>query len=159
MKLYHLNEQTGEYTPATRKQLHAACMAAARLRAVLPIITSPSSFVQHLQLIMASNPIESFYVYFLDNSNKIIGEKKMSEGQEDQTSVYPRRILQETLERNATGILVAHNHPSGTSSPSNADIRITKAITDACEALDIRFLDHIIIAGTGYTSFREQGMI
>ena len=160
MKLYYLNESTSEYLPAGRKELHAACLAAARLRAKRPSISSASAFIEHCQLIMASAPVESFYIFFVDSANKIIGrEYKLSEGLENQTAVYPRKIMMEAIKRNATGIFLAHNHPSGSATPSREDCVMTRAVSSAADILEIRLLDHIIVAGEGYFSFRENGYL
>jgi DNA repair protein RadC len=110
---------------------------------------------------MALAPEEQFRVIYVDNANRIIKDEVLSEGIEDQTAVYPRKIVRHAILNYATGVLVCHNHPTGQLRPSNADIAMTRLIHAACEALDVRFLDHLII-GTedkGYFSFRENGML
>lgn len=132
-----------------------------RAYAQTPVVSSASALLGYLEGVMANLPIEQFRVVYLDNSNRIIKDESLSEGVEDQTSVYPRKVMQRALLLHATGVIVAHNHPTGKLSPSNADLRITRALVSAADAVDIRFLDHIIIGceGKGYFSFRENGLI
>ncbi|MEW6709739.1 MAG: DNA repair protein RadC [Candidatus Riflebacteria bacterium] len=126
-----------------------------------PVISSASSLIDYLGTAMANLPEEQFRVIFLDNSNRILKDEVLSEGVEDQTAVYPRKVVKRALMLNATGIIVVHNHPTGQLTPSNADRNITKALVTAAESLDLRFLDHIIVGreGKGYFSFRENGLI
>ncbi len=126
-----------------------------------PVISSASSLTDYLGAAMANLPEEQFRVVFLDNSNRILKDEVLSEGVEDQTAVYPRKVVKRALMLNATGIIVVHNHPTGQLTPSNADRNITKALANAAESLDLRFLDHIIVGreGKGYFSFRENGLI
>lgn len=111
--------------------------------------------------IMANLPVEQFRVVFLDNANTVIAEEMLSTGIEDQTAVYPKLVMRRALALHATGIIVAHNHPSGHLAPSTADHEITKALAAAAGTLDIRFLDHLILGreSEGYFSFREHGYL
>ena len=83
----------------------------------------------------------------------------MFQGTVDGTAVYPREVLKRTLELNAAALILAHNHPSGVAEPSQADERITKRIRTALEFIDVRLLDHLIIAGDTATSLASRGMI
>ena len=111
--------------------------------------------------VMANLPIEQFRVVFLDNANAVLAEETLSSGVEDQTAVYPKQVMKRALAHNATGILVAHNHPTGHLTPSSADHEITRALAAAAGTLDIRFLDHLILGreNEGYFSFREHGFL
>jgi DNA repair protein RadC len=126
-----------------------------------PVISSASSLVEYLGKVMANLPEEQFRVIFLDNSNRIIKDEILSDGIEDQTAVYPRKVVKRALLLNSTGIIVVHNHPTGQLTPSSADRKITNALLAAAETLELRFLDHIIVGreGKGYFSFRENGLI
>lgn len=126
-----------------------------------PAISSASILLDYLGASMANLPEEQFRVIFLDNSNRILKEEILSEGVEDQTAVYPRKVVKRALMLNATGIIVVHNHPTGQLTPSNADRNITRALVAAAESLDLRMLDHIIVGreGKGYFSFRENGLL
>lgn len=126
-----------------------------------PVISSASALLEYLGVTMANLPEEQFRVIFLDNSNRILKDEVLSQGVEDQTAVYPRKVVKRALLLNSTGIIVVHNHPTGQLTPSSADRNITRALCAAAETLDLRFLDHIIVGreGKGYFSFRENGLI
>ncbi len=126
-----------------------------------PIISSASALIDYLGATMANLPEEQFRVIFFDNSNRILKDEILSEGIEDQTAVYPRKVVKRALMINATGFIVVHNHPTGQLNPSNADRNITRALLAAAESLDLRLLDHIIVGreGKGYFSFRENGLL
>ena len=108
---------------------------------------------------------EEFWAIYLNNSNKMISSKRISSGGLTKTSVDVRMILKNALECNATVIAVAHNHPSGSVKPSKEDINLTKKIKEACEIMDIKLLDHVIIGehfssdGNSYFSFYDNGML
>lgn len=102
---------------------------------------------------------ESFYALYLNRNNKVLGIHKISEGGLSGTVVDVRCIYQVGLKVNASGVIVAHNHPSGNLVPSDADKTITQKIKDAGKILEIPLLDHLIIAPDGYMSFADEGMI
>lgn len=102
---------------------------------------------------------EQFWVIYLDNSNKIISHIKISHGGFNSTTVDIRKIFKFALENNAIKIILAHNHPSGSIKPSEADISLTKNIIEAGEILKIQVLDHLIIAGNEYLSFKDHNII
>ena len=108
---------------------------------------------------------EEFWAIFLNNSNKLIGKKQISSGGLTHTSVDVRMIMKNAVECNATVIAVAHNHPSGSVKPSKEDINLTKRIKEACEIMDIKLLDHVIIGehfssgGNNYFSFYDNGLL
>ena len=104
--------------------------------------------------------VEQFFCLYLDNANRIIKASILSRGTDDQTAVYPREVAREMLRVHATGLIVAHNHPSGSNKPSPADIEITRKLKQCLDVFEFRFLDHVIISGpTTYFSFRENGLI
>lgn len=102
---------------------------------------------------------EMFSVIFLNTQNEVIDIKDMFRGTIDQTAVYPREIISEALKCNAKSIILTHNHPSGTTQPSEADKTVTTRIVEGCRLLDIRVLDHIIMSGNEYFSFATHGLI
>ncbi|MBO7540126.1 MAG: DNA repair protein RadC [Bacteroidales bacterium] len=110
-------------------------------------------------------PNELFYAIYLNNRNKLITKKQISSGGLTQTSVDVRMIMKNAVECNATVIAVAHNHPSGSVKPSKEDINLTKRIKEACEIMDIKLLDHIIVGehfssgGNNYFSFYDNGLL
>lgn len=130
-------------------------------------IANGTELINYLEMEMRDLNEEQLRVIFINNANTIIKDEVLSEGTEDQTAVYPRKIMKRAIELNATGIVVVHNHPAGRLSPSNADINITKSIGDAADTLGVRFIDHLIIGRSennletkqSYFSFRENGFL
>jgi len=122
-------------------------------------ITSPADTKAYLRLKLAELEHEVFAVMFLDNRHQLIKFEEMFRGTIDTASVYPREIVKRALQLNAAALIVAHNHPSGTAEPSQADEQITKRIKDACALVDIRLLDHFIVTLTDSVSLAERGVI
>ncbi len=100
---------------------------------------------------------EEFWVAFMNGANKVLEIKRLTQGGMRQTVVDVPMMLRMALERSAHAVAVAHNHPSGENYPSREDINITQRIKTGCDAVGIRFLDHIIIAGGRYYSFADEG--
>lgn len=121
------------------------------------VLGSPKSVRQYLQLMLAKRPYESFAVLFLDVKNRLLASEELFRGTLTQTSVYPREVVKAALAQNAASIILAHNHPSGTPEPSEADRTLTGALKQALALVDIRILDHFIVAGSDVYSFAEHG--
>ncbi len=121
------------------------------------LLGSPQAVRQYLQLILNNKQHESFAVLFLDVKNRLITGKEMFRGTLTQTSVYPREIVKEALAQNAASVILAHNHPSGTPEPSAADRSLTQALKQALGLIDVRILDHFVVAGDQLYSFAEHG--
>ncbi len=102
---------------------------------------------------------EEFWIVYLNNSNKVIHKSQLSKGGITGTLVDVRLVLKQALDLGAVGIILAHNHPSGTLKPSTADKQITQKLKKAVEALDIKILDHLILAQHHYFSFADQGIL
>lgn len=102
---------------------------------------------------------ESFFALYLDQANKVLGIKKISECGISSTLVDVRIIIQAALLCNASGIIVSHNHPSGNLKPSSADIKMTAKIKDAAKTLDVALLDHVVLTSDSHFSFADNGMI
>ena len=113
-------------------------------------ITSSSSVFEYVQPIIGELPHEEFWIIYLNNSNKIIKSAQLSKGGITGTVVDVRLAFKEALQLGAVGIILAHNHPSGTLKPSQADIHLTKKLKTAGESLDIKVLDHLIITEKAY---------
>jgi DNA repair protein RadC len=122
-------------------------------------LNSPQAVKQYLQLLLGSKAHESFVVLFLDVKNRLIATEELFRGTLTQASVYPREIVKASLAHNAASILLAHNHPSGTSEPSSADLTLTQSLKQALALVDIRVLDHFIVAGQHVYSFAEHGQL
>lgn len=102
---------------------------------------------------------EEFWVVFLNHRNGIIGKEKISTGGLSATVVDVRIVLKKALQKLASGIILVHNHPSGSLMASQADKQLTNKLKEAAKLLDISLLDHVIVADTGYYSFADEGMI
>ncbi|WP_313111694.1 RadC family protein [Aequorivita sediminis] len=122
-------------------------------------ITSSKSVFEYVQPIIGELPHEEFWILYLNNSNKIIKSVQLSKGGITGTVVDIRLAFKEALQIGAVGIIMAHNHPSGTLKPSHADIQLTKKLKVAGESLDIKVLDHLIITEKAYFSFADENML
>lgn len=128
----------------------------------LPNISKIKSSKDIYQMLLAdlSDLIsEEFWVIYLNNSNKVIGKEKLSAGGITGTVVDVRLLFKSAIDRLATSIILAHNHPSGTLRPSQADIKLTNKVKEAGKILDVQLLDHLIVADTGYYSFADEGSL
>jgi DNA repair protein RadC len=122
-------------------------------------ITSSKSVFELMQPLIGELEHEEFWIIFLNNSNKIIDKKQLSKGGITGTLVDVRLVLKNALELGATGLILAHNHPSGTLKPSEADKHLTNKLKMASESLDIKVLDHLIITEKAYLSFADENLI
>ena len=122
-------------------------------------ITSSNSVFEYVQPIIGELPHEEFWILYLNNSNKIIKSGQLSKGGITGTVVDVRLAYKEALQLGAVGIILAHNHPSGTLKPSQADIQLTKKLKVAGDSLDIKVLDHLIITEKAYFSFADENML
>ena len=122
-------------------------------------LRSPKDAEQYLELALAELEQEVFSCLFLDNRHRVIAFEKLFFGTIDGTSVYPREIVKAVLKHNAAAVILAHNHPSGVTNPSEADRRITRRIVDALKLIDVRVLDHFIVGDDPSTSFAAKGWV
>lgn len=124
-----------------------------------PIMNTSRTIALYLQSILQDEIKEVFVVLFLNAANKINGYHIISTGGITGTVADPRLIIKKALEENATRIVLSHNHPSGSTKPSEADISLTKKIKEASKLMDIMVLDHIIIGNDKYYSFADEGLM
>jgi len=122
-------------------------------------LNSPSAVREYLRLKLQALEHEVFVSLFLDAQNRVVGIEELFRGTLTQTSVYPREVVKRALAHNAGAVIFAHNHPSGVAEPSHADEILTQALKQALALVDVRVLDHFIVAGTGVLSFAERGLI
>jgi DNA repair protein RadC len=122
-------------------------------------ITSSASVFELMQPIIGELPHEEFWIVYLNNSNKVIHKSQLSKGGITGTLVDVRLALKTALEVGATGIILAHNHPSGTLKPSEADKQLTAKLSAASKSLDIKVLDHLIITEKAYFSFADDSLL
>lgn len=122
-------------------------------------IKSKNSLLSYLRGEIGYSPREEFKILFLDSSNKLIASETLFYGTIDKSAIYPREIVERVIKNRAKSVIFAHNHPSGSISPSKKDIELTQYMYDSLKLLEIRLLDHIIITKNSYFSFLEEGLI
>jgi DNA repair protein RadC len=124
-----------------------------------PQITCTRELLDYCKNSMGGLKDEHFAVVYLDAQNRIIDMATINEGIVNQAVVYPRKVMENALQKKASAIILVHNHPSGHTRPSDADIRLTRTISETARTLDITVHDHIIIGENMVFSFREEGMM
>jgi DNA repair protein RadC len=122
-------------------------------------LTSPGAVRDYLRVALGHQPHEVFMCIWLDAQHKVTGVEEAFRGTLTQTSVYPREIVKKALARNAAAVIFAHNHPSGVAQPSQADELLTRNLRDALALVEVKVLDHFIIAGNQAISFAERGLL
>ncbi len=123
------------------------------------VLDSPQSVRDYLRLRLSNRQYEAFMVIFLDAQNRVIAAEEVFRGTLTQTSVYPREIVRAALQHNAAAVIVSHNHPSGVAEASQADRLLTNSLRRALELVDVKVLDHLIVAGQQVLSFAERGLL
>lgn len=121
--------------------------------------SSPAQVKAYLQLQLSHLLREVFGILFLDAQNRLIAYETLFEGSLMQTNVYPREVVKRALELNAAAVILSHNHPGGSASPSRADEQLTQTLKESLSLVDVKVLDHIIVAGQDTFSFSERGLI
>lgn len=122
-------------------------------------LDSPDAVKQYLRMGMSSQRYESFVVMFLDVKNRLIAAEEMFRGTLTHTSVHPREVVKAALAHNAASLLLAHNHPSGSPDPSESDLLLTRTLAQALALVDVRVLDHFVVAGPQVHSFAEHSQM
>jgi DNA repair protein RadC len=123
-------------------------------------LASPEAVRDWLRLSLANLPHEVFIALWLDAQNRLIASEELFRGTLTQTSVYPREVVKRALQHNAGAVILAHNHPSGLAEPSRADEVLTSSLKQALAMIDVKLLDHFIVAGNARPlSFAERGLI
>ena len=129
------------------------------LHATVAAFTAPEIVKNYLTLSLALEEREHFHVLFLNNQHKLLLDDRLFSGTIDGASVYPREVVKRALQCNAAAVIIAHNHPSGICTPSEADKSITDKLKQALSTIDIRILDHIIVGHMDTYSFAEHGAL
>ncbi len=122
-------------------------------------LRSPDDTQAYLRLRLADKQAEIFGCLYLDNRHRVLELCELFHGTIDGTSVYPRVVVQQALEVNAAAVILFHNHPSGVAEPSQADERITRRLKNALELIDVRVLDHFIVAAGDSVSMAARGIL
>ncbi len=120
---------------------------------------SPEQVKDYLRLRLGTRDHEVFAVLFLDSQHRLLVCEEMFRGTLTQTSVYPREVVKRALALNACAVILAHNHPSGVAEPSRADEFLTQTLRSALQLVDVRVLDHLVVARTQVVSFAERGLL
>lgn len=124
-----------------------------------PLLDSPQAVRDYLQLHLTARRHEVFAVLFLDSQHRLIALEELFRGTLNQTSVYPREVVVHALQHQAAAVVLTHNHPSGNLEPSRADEALTQTLKSALALIDVRVLDHIIVAPGGSLSMAERGLV
>jgi DNA repair protein RadC len=123
-----------------------------------PRLSTPSDIYRHLRPQLEHLPVERFVVLSLDARNTLLGVDTVGEGSVDQCMVDPRHVFRAVLSRNATGFVLAHNHPSGSAEPSVLDVSLTRQLQTAAGPLCLKLLDHIVVGANSYVSMLARGL-
>lgn len=155
-----VRDVAGDYRPANADEVLAAArrVLAGQMRNC-EVLGSPEVVRDFLRVKLGLLEHEVFAVLALDVQNRLIDYVELFRGTVSQTSVYPREVVKEALVRNAAALILVHNHPSGATEPSRADELLTQALKTALALVDIKLLDHLIVAGGDILSFAERGLL
>lgn len=124
-----------------------------------PVIANRRALLDYCKASLAHKMNEQFHVLFLDNNNSLIADETQQKGTVNHVPLYPREVIKRALELNASAIILVHNHPSGDSTPSPADIEMTEEVCDAGKKPGISLLDHLINSRNGHSSFKSLGLL
>lgn len=164
MTVDEMTELIGEKAKKLYKSIHLVlnlmAMKAERLEKSIQI-TSSADIYEYLKykIVPVTLFYEEFWVIYLNRNNRIITTEKISQGGYHGTVADPKMIIGKGLQLKASTMIACHNHPSGSTRPSNADIQLTKKIKNAGDLVDILLLDHIIVTNKSYYSFKDEGVI
>jgi DNA repair protein RadC len=123
------------------------------------VLNSPQAVRDYLVLKLGGLTKEVFLVLFLDTQNRLVATEEMFSGSLKETSVYPREVVKRALHHNAAAVIFAHNHPTGITEQSSADELLTKQLKQALDLVDVKVLDHFIVAGNNTLSFAQKGLL
>jgi DNA repair protein RadC len=155
-----VRDAQGQYRLATGDEvLKAARQVIGRRVRRGTSMSSPHAVRDYLRTKLAEREHEVFVALLLDSQNRLIEYIELFRGTLAQTSVYPREVVKVALSRNAAAMILAHNHPSGVAEPSRADELLTQSLKQALALVDVRVLDHFVVAGADTVSFAERGLL
>ncbi len=155
-----VREAAGDYRLANADEVLQAArhVLGAQIRGC-DVLNSPQVVRDFLRVKLSALEHEVFAVLMLDAQTRLIEYVELFRGTVSQASVYPREVVKESLARNAAALVLVHNHPSGVAEPSRADEHLTQTLKAALELVDVRVLDHLIVAGNDVLSFAERGLL
>ena len=124
-----------------------------------PVLSSWEAVIDYARAHIAFSNVEHFHVLFLDKKNRLIRDEIQQTGTVDHTPVYPREVVRRAIELDATALVLVHNHPSGDTSPSRADVEMTKTVIEVARPLGIAVHDHVIVGRSGHASMKGLRLI
>ena len=153
-------DAAGQAVPATSEEIIAVARRhiAQKFRRGVSL-TSPEAMRDFLRLKLGTREYETFCCCYLDNRHRLIEFVELFRGTIDGASVHPREVVKEALQRNAAAVILVHPHPSGVAEPSRADELVTRRLKEALQLVEIRLLDHLIVAGDEVISMAERGLL
>lgn len=137
----------------------AVALIESKARVNAAVFTNAESVKSYLMCSLVPNEREVFKVLLLDTQHRLIDSVDLFFGTIDCAAVYPREVVKLALRKNAAAVILSHNHPSGLSEPSQADIKITEKIKSALQLIDVRLLDHFVVSVGGSVSLAERGLV
>ncbi|WP_267926062.1 RadC family protein [Desulfolithobacter dissulfuricans] len=157
--MLYVQDQCGTYVPAPQEVVLAEAkrISSYRLRRGAEI-TTPDIAKAVIQQKLGSYQYEMFACLFLDTKHRVLAFTEMFRGSVNQATVHPREVVKEALRLNASAVILAHNHPSGDSTPSQSDIELTRKLKEILGVIDVRVLDHLVI-GDDVAAFSELGLL
>lgn len=155
-----VREADGQYRDATQEEVLAVArrVLSHRVRRGA-LLDSPKVVRDFLCMQLGALEHEVFAALFVDAQNRLIAYEELFRGTLTQASVYPREVVKEALRLNALSVILVHNHPSGSAEPSRADEVLTQRLKEALGVVDVRVLDHFVVAGDATVSFAERGLL
>ena len=154
--LFNCEESPHRKLAAARELVKRSLVEEMQCRSVF---TAPEAVKAYLRMHFSGREYESFVVMYMDAQNRLITTDELFRGTLTQTSVYPREVVKAALKNNAAGLIFSHNHPSGVAEPSRADELLTQTLKQALALVDVRVLDHVVVAGPSTLSFAERGLL
>lgn len=136
----------------------AACLVREGI-ADRPLLSSWRAVVDYVVMRFGYSDVEKFCVLFLDSKNRLIADDVLQQGTINHTPVYPREVVKRALNLGSSAMVLVHNHPSGDTTPSRADIEMTRSLVAIASPLDIHVHDHLVVGRGAYTSFKERGLL
>ncbi len=124
-----------------------------------PVISNMDALIDYCRMSMAYQEVEEFRLIYLNAKNMVIEEETQQRGTINHVSIHPREVVRAALDKKAAAVIMVHNHPTGDTTPSRADIDVTKKVKEALNAMNIELHDHVIVSKSGYYSFRDGGLI
>ena len=153
-------EGLGDAAVTELKIVQAAALKLSQARVLnRPVLRSWAKVMEYCTASIAYGDTEQFRVLFLDHKHMLVADEVQAKGTVNDTPVYPREVVKRALDLGASGIVLAHNHPSGDPTPSRADIDMTREIEAAGRGLKVQLIDHLVIGRGAHVSFREAGLI